>query len=282
MRAPTGTLLRAGVAIILGLAVVSCTDDPEPGTIESPSRHAVVVLGLADAQHPRGADRGSRPRLLRRTHHAPRRPTTPASCADGHARVVRASAPFEASTRREPAGRTTPDATWSVDSLRVHDIEGETGLAEVEYTVSAYDVLNAKGKVIADYPETQSHVDLSLVQRRWQGGSSATSSTWRADEHVYCDSLAYSALALSASRRSPPSRATATVASRSTTARQTARVRGRPGRGRGRHDGGAVPGGRPGQQARARRPRRTRRAPTASGRCRRRASPTARRTTRCA
>ena len=37
MRAPTGTLLRAGVAIILGLAVVSCTDEPDPGTIKSPS-----------------------------------------------------------------------------------------------------------------------------------------------------------------------------------------------------------------------------------------------------
>ena len=68
MRAPTGTLLRAGLTIILGLAVMSCTDEPEPGTIKYAEPHAVVVVGLADAQHPRGADRGCRPRLLRRAH----------------------------------------------------------------------------------------------------------------------------------------------------------------------------------------------------------------------
>ncbi len=37
MRAPAGTLLRAGLALILGLALVSCTDDPKPGTVGTPT-----------------------------------------------------------------------------------------------------------------------------------------------------------------------------------------------------------------------------------------------------
>ncbi len=37
MRAPAGTLLRAGLALVLGLALVSCTDDPKPGTLGTPT-----------------------------------------------------------------------------------------------------------------------------------------------------------------------------------------------------------------------------------------------------
>ncbi len=37
MRAPAGTLLRAGLALVFGLALVSCTDDPKAGSVGTPS-----------------------------------------------------------------------------------------------------------------------------------------------------------------------------------------------------------------------------------------------------
>ena len=69
MRAPAGTLLRAGLALALGLAAgLGCTDDPKPGTVGTPTPTASSASASPDPHHPRSADRGSRPRLLRRAH----------------------------------------------------------------------------------------------------------------------------------------------------------------------------------------------------------------------
>src|SRR3954470_20944028 len=38
MRTPTGTLLRAGLTAVVSLALVAgCSDDPEPGTLKTPT-----------------------------------------------------------------------------------------------------------------------------------------------------------------------------------------------------------------------------------------------------
>jgi hypothetical protein len=66
-------------------------------------------------------------------------------------------------------GQETPTAKWTLDSVRVHDITGQTGVAEVKYRVTAYDVLDKSGGVIDHIGSHTSHFDLSLLQAntRW-------------------------------------------------------------------------------------------------------------------
>lgn len=70
-------------------------------------------------------------------------------------------------------GESTPDARWTIRTLRVHDIVGETALVEVRYDVSAYDVVDRSGKVLAHIGKQTSHFDLSLVKgdRGWVIGN---------------------------------------------------------------------------------------------------------------
>ena len=162
MRAPRGTLLRAGMTIILCLAVASCTDEPDPGTIKSPS-----PTPTSSSASPTPSTPEAQIEAAVRAYYAELTRAAQTNDTSQLATMVTRGCPchgaVRAINRAKSAGRTTPDAAWSVDSVRVHDIDGETGLADVEYTVSAYDVLNAKGKIIADYPEEKSRVDLSLV-----------------------------------------------------------------------------------------------------------------------
>ena len=48
--------------------------------------------------------------------------------------------------------------------LRVHDLEGDTALAEVRTKEAAYDVVDASGATVKRIPEQQTHLDLSLVR----------------------------------------------------------------------------------------------------------------------
>jgi hypothetical protein len=66
-------------------------------------------------------------------------------------------------------GQGTPDAKWTLDSVRAHDITGSAGVAEVKYRVTAYDVLDKSGRAIDRIGRHSSHFDLSLVQvdTRW-------------------------------------------------------------------------------------------------------------------
>jgi hypothetical protein len=57
----------------------------------------------------------------------------------------------------------TPDAAFSLRSVRVHDVAGKTAAAEVKYSVSAYDVLDANDRVVTHIKKQSSHFDLSLV-----------------------------------------------------------------------------------------------------------------------
>jgi hypothetical protein len=160
MRAPTGTLLRAGLTVILGLAVVSCTDEPKAGSIDTPS-------ATASSSSPAPSTPEAQIEAAVRAYYAELTRAAQTNDTSKLERMVSRGCPCFGAVRginkAKAAGRTTPDAAWAIDSVRVHDIDGETGLADVEYSVAEYEVLNAKGKVIANYPETKSHVDLSLV-----------------------------------------------------------------------------------------------------------------------
>ena len=164
MRAPTGTLLRAGLTAIVSLALVSgCTDDPKPGTLKTPTATPTSTTASPTPTTPEAQIEAAV-----RAYYAELTKAAQTNDTSKLAPMVTPGCPCYGAVRginkARAAGRTTPDASWTINSLRVHDVENGTGLAEVEYTVSSYEVLNAKGNVVADYPETQSHVDLSLVQ----------------------------------------------------------------------------------------------------------------------
>jgi hypothetical protein len=61
-------------------------------------------------------------------------------------------------------GRTTPDASFSLQSVKIHDITGMAASAEVRYSVSGYDVLGRDGTVKAHVSPQSSHLDLSLLE----------------------------------------------------------------------------------------------------------------------
>jgi hypothetical protein len=61
-------------------------------------------------------------------------------------------------------GRTTPDAAFSLHSVKVHDITGKAASAEVRYDVSDYDVLGRDGSVKTHIAAQSSHLDLSLLE----------------------------------------------------------------------------------------------------------------------
>jgi hypothetical protein len=67
-------------------------------------------------------------------------------------------------------GRSTPDAAFSLRSVKVHDITGKAAAAEVRYDVSGYDVLTRNGTVKSHIKAQSSHLDLSLidVDQAWQ------------------------------------------------------------------------------------------------------------------
>jgi len=70
-------------------------------------------------------------------------------------------------------GEITPNAEWTITSLKVHDIEDGLALAEVRYNVSAYDVVDESGELVAQVKAQSSHYDLSMVRtdRRWIVGN---------------------------------------------------------------------------------------------------------------
>jgi hypothetical protein len=61
-------------------------------------------------------------------------------------------------------GKSTPDASWTVRSIHVHDDDANTGIAKVEYEISAYDVLDSDGNVERSFPRQVELVDLSLAR----------------------------------------------------------------------------------------------------------------------
>jgi hypothetical protein len=72
--------------------------------------------------------------------------------------------PVRVINRGAERGEHTPDATWTVRSVRVHDATENSAQAEVRYTVSAYEVLDEAGKRLGRVDAQESHLDLSLVR----------------------------------------------------------------------------------------------------------------------
>jgi hypothetical protein len=61
-------------------------------------------------------------------------------------------------------GQTSPDASWTVSTVKVSQVKSRTASAEVEYTVSPYDVLKRDGSVQRHFDQQTGHVALSMVR----------------------------------------------------------------------------------------------------------------------
>ena len=78
--------------------------------------------------------------------------------------------PVRVIDRNGKRGLTTPEAVFTVTSVRVHDLEGRSAVAEVKTIDGAYEVLDSQGAVIGEVPAREHFLDLTLVQKekdRW-------------------------------------------------------------------------------------------------------------------
>ena len=67
-------------------------------------------------------------------------------------------------------GRSAPDASFQVASVRVHDLEDRLALAEVRTVEAAYRVFGADNQVVGRVPARKHFLDLTLVKNdagRW-------------------------------------------------------------------------------------------------------------------
>jgi len=169
MRTPTGTLLRAGLTAVVGLALVAgCTDDPKPATLKTPTATPTSTTASPTPSTPEAqieaavrdyyAELTKAAQTLDTTELA-KRSTTGCPCYG----VVRGIDEIR------KKGKSTPDAAWTVRSIQVHDVDANSGIARVNYEISAYDVLAPDGNVERSFPRQVELVDLSLARgnRGW-------------------------------------------------------------------------------------------------------------------
>jgi predicted lipid-binding transport protein (Tim44 family) len=166
MRTPTGKFLRAGLMAVLGLALVAgCTDDPKPGTVGTPTPTPVSSSASPTPSTPEAQiEAAVRAYYAELTKAAQTNDTSRLKKLTSRAcPCYRPVTVIEAGAKR---GETTPEASWSIESVRVHDLEGRSAVAEVKYGVTAYDVIDKDGDVVGSVPARQNHYDLSMVQNR--------------------------------------------------------------------------------------------------------------------
>jgi hypothetical protein len=72
--------------------------------------------------------------------------------------------PVNVIERNEAEGRRTPDASFAVSRLVVHELDGASASVEVKTVETAYRVINRADEVIGRVPARSNHLELSLVR----------------------------------------------------------------------------------------------------------------------
>jgi hypothetical protein len=165
MGAPTGTLLRFLLpGLVLALVLVSgCSDDPVEGakvppratptstsaspTPDTPEEQVEAAVRAYYAELTRAAQTNDTSVLKTMT-------TKGCPCY----RAVRVI------DRNKKKGRTTPNAEFGIQRIRVHDVDGATALAQVRTQEAAYQVFNARNRAIGQVPARSHFLDLSLIR----------------------------------------------------------------------------------------------------------------------
>ncbi len=170
---PTGTLRRLCLVVSAGLALVGliggCSGPDQPSTLPSdtpaPTSSSPSPSPLTVEQEVEAAVRAYYAELTRAAQ-----TNDPSALRALTTKVCPCYRPVRVISRNAKRGLTTPEAAFSVSSIRVHDLEGRSALAEVRTSDSAYKVLDREGAVVGEVPAREHFLDLTLVEEvddRW-------------------------------------------------------------------------------------------------------------------
>jgi hypothetical protein len=164
MRGSAGMLLPAGLSVVLGLVLVAgCTDEARPGTLKTPSPTTTSSASPTPTSVEAQIDSAVRAYFAELTRAA--RAGDTGKLRGMVAKECPCFRSVKVIDRNSRQGYVTPDASFAVTTVRVHDVEGQLGLAEVKTDEAAYDVLNSASKVIGHVKPRENFLDLTLAQR---------------------------------------------------------------------------------------------------------------------
>jgi len=169
MRTPTGTFLRVGLTGVVSLALVAgCSDDPKPGTLNTPSATPTSTTASPTPTTPEAQIEATMRAYFEATNDAIKSGDVTelksfSSSGCPCRRVVKSI------TKTARTGGRFEGLRYDVQSIKVHDVEGNTGLAEVLAKLPPYKVFDGDGAVTEDSPGGKLHTDFSLVRSgdRW-------------------------------------------------------------------------------------------------------------------
>ncbi len=165
----TGTALRAGTAVLAGLlaaaGLTACSgSDPQAGHVtDSPTPASSTASPSPSATTPeQQIEAAVRNYYAELTRAAQTQDTTVLATLSTRGcpcfNVVRGI------REAKSQGLTSPDAAWTVSTVKVSGAKTRTASAEVEYIVSPYDVLKNDGSVQKHFDQQTGHVDLSMIR----------------------------------------------------------------------------------------------------------------------
>jgi hypothetical protein len=152
----------AAWALVAGVLVAGCSDPDQPGTVPRTSPTAII-----NTPSPTPTSTEAQVEAAVRAYYAELTKASSTNDTTTLKKLVARSCPcyqtIAVIDEGAAKGEHAPDAAWRLKHLRVHDIAGKTAAAEVKYHVTAYDVLDASGRVLTHIKADDSHFDLSLV-----------------------------------------------------------------------------------------------------------------------
>ncbi len=169
MRTPTGTLLRAGLTAAVSLALVAgCSDDPKPATLKTPTATPTSTTASPTPSTPEAQIEATMRAYFEATNNA---------IKTGDVTELKSFSSMGCPCRKVvksiiktvEAGGRFEGLRYDVQRISVHDVDGNTGLAEVVAHLPPYKVFDGDGAVTEDSPGGKLHTDFSLVRSgdRW-------------------------------------------------------------------------------------------------------------------
>lgn len=166
--------LLLSLALVAQVLLAACSDEPQkPGTLPTtPSSSPATTSASPTPDTPE-----EQVEAAVRAYYAELTRAAQTQETSEFKRLVTSGCPcFRVATaidRIRRLGQATPDAAWTVNKVKVKDLDDKTAVAEVDYSVAAYAVLNDKGLVVDRYPKQRGLVDLSFVltDRGWIVGN---------------------------------------------------------------------------------------------------------------
>jgi hypothetical protein len=150
--------------VVLGLALAGCSSEPDqPATLPDDRPSATSTSATPSAMTPEqeveAAVRAYYAELTRAaqtndTESLRKMTTTGCPCFR----------PVKVIERNEANGRRTPDASFQVERLMIHEVDATSAAVEVETDEAAYQVVNREAEVVGRVPARSNHVQLSLVR----------------------------------------------------------------------------------------------------------------------